>query len=84
MEVFPQVRIETLPSDYVRASESLNLGIPICESAANSPLGKALLKLMRDLTNQGQTVATSTPRAINAPPPSRSARKAGLFGWLKT
>ena len=42
-DVFPQVAIQTLPSDYVRASESINLGIPICESAAHSPLGTALL-----------------------------------------
>jgi pilus assembly protein CpaE len=83
MEVFPQMRIETLPSDYVRASESLNLGIPICESAANSSLGKALIKLMNNLTNQSQGGPATTPRATKAPPPREPARKTGLFGWLK-
>jgi pilus assembly protein CpaE len=81
VEVFPQVRIQTLPSDYVRASESLNLGTPICESAAYSPLGKALLKLMKDLT-QGQGPPTA-PQGTNRAAPTRPARKAGLFGWLK-
>ena len=82
-EVFPQVRIETLPSDYVRASESLNLGIPICESAANSPLGKALLKLAKDLS-QGQSAASASAsgRAASVTT-TEPPKKGGLFGWLK-
>ena len=77
-DVFPQVAIQTLPSDYVRASESINLGIPICESAAHSPLGKALLKLAKDL-DQGPTSGSlqSTPTVPHPP------KKGGLFGWLK-
>lgn len=77
-DVFPQVAIQTLPSDYVRASESINLGIPICESAAHSPLGKALLKLTKDL-DQGPTSGSlqSTPTVPHPP------KKGGLFGWLK-
>ena len=71
-EVFPGVPLQTIPSDYVRASESINLGIPICESAANSPLGKALLKLATDLS-QGKALGPAVP----------SPKKAGLLGWLK-
>jgi len=82
-EVFPQMRIETIPSDYVRASESLNLGIPICESAANSPLGKSLLKLMKEVANHAMGGPPVTPIAPNKPPPTGPVRKAGLFGWLK-
>jgi len=83
-EVFPGVPLQTIPSDYVRASESINLGIPICESAASSPLGKSLLKLAADLS-QGKALSPLTPSprpgepAPAAPPP----KKAGLFGWLK-
>lgn len=77
-DVFPQVAIQTLPSDYVRASESINLGIPICESAAHSPLGKALLKLAKDL-DQGQTSGSLQANPTSPQPP----KKAGLFGWLK-
>ena len=77
-DVFPKVTIQTLPSDYVRASESINLGIPICESAANSPLGKALLKLAKEL-DQGQTSGNLQSIPIAPQPP----KKGGLFGWLK-
>jgi pilus assembly protein CpaE len=83
-DVFPQLPIRTLPSDYVRASESINLGIPICESAASSPLGKALLKLAKDLNrSEGNSdpVTVRVPGASDqaAPPP----KKGGIFGWLK-
>jgi pilus assembly protein CpaE len=78
-EVFPQIQIQTLPSDYVRASESINLGIPICESAANSPLGKALLNLGKTLANLESTPSRAMSPATPASPP----KKSGLFGWLK-
>ena len=81
-EVFPQMPIQTLPSDYVRASESVNLGIPICESAANSPLGKALLKLARELAHEDVTKSNASPQALT-PTPAAPAKKSGLFGWLK-
>ena len=85
-DVFPNIPIETLPSDYVRASESVNLGIPICESAANSPLGKSLLRLAKTLAGGegAKAAATSGARlaapAPATPPPKKSGR---MFGWLK-
>ena len=82
-EVFPQIPIVTLPSDYVRASESVNLGIPICENAPHSPLGKALLKLAKDLAiepTSGPSGATRSPAKTEQEPPHK---KGGLFGWLK-
>ena len=81
-EVFPQMPIQTLPSDYVRASESVNLGVPICESAANSPLGKALLKLARELAHEEVTKTSASPQALT-PSSAAPAKKSGLFGWLK-
>ena len=83
MEVFPQVRILTLPSDYVRASESLNLGVPICESASSSPLGKALLKLAKDLDTRELGAAAAAKGAANVQVAKEEPKKAGLFGWLK-
>ncbi len=85
-DVFPNIPIETLPSDYVRASESVNLGIPICESAAHSPLGKSLLRLAKNLSG-GEGSKTAPPSGVRQaapapaiPPPKKSGR---MFGWLK-
>lgn len=83
-DVFSQIPIHTLPSDYVRASESINLGVPICESAASSPLGKALLKLAKTLTKAEGKNGLNTPQTPGAPGPTPPPKKGGLFGWLKS
>ncbi len=85
-EVFPGVAMQTIPSDYVRAAESINLGIPICESAASSPLGKALLKLATGLSQgsaQAPGPAGPGPRPSDLAPPAPAPKKAGILGWLK-
>ena len=84
-DVFVKVPIQTIPSDYLRASESLNLGIPICESAAESPIGKALLKLGKTLSKGESHTATSGPAPLNTSPTStaKPEKKAGIMGWLK-
>ncbi len=84
-DVFVKVPIQTVPSDYLRASESLNLGIPICESAAESPIGKALLKLGKTLSKGESHTATSGPAPLNTSPTStaKPEKKAGIMGWLK-
>ncbi|MEA3640843.1 MAG: AAA family ATPase [Lamprobacter sp.] len=51
-DVFPTLAIQTLPNDYVRASESINLGEPVCEKAPKSPLGIGLMKLAEVLTSK--------------------------------
>lgn len=51
-DVFPTLAIQTLPNDYVRASESINLGQPVCEKAAASPLGTGLTRLAEVLTSK--------------------------------
>ena len=70
-DVFPDVRIQTIPGDYVRASESINLGIPICESAPRSPLGRSLTELATGF-DPSAVDSTSVP-----------AKKSGMLGWLK-
>lgn len=83
-EVFMNVPIQTIPSDYVRASESLNLGIPICASATDSPLGKTLLRLAKVLS-QGEGPMIPAPVITYTPPPSapKPEKKAGILSWLK-
>ncbi|MBK5931124.1 AAA family ATPase [Halochromatium salexigens] len=51
-DVFPTLAIQTLPNDYVRASESINLGEPVCEKAPKSPLGIGLTNLAEVLTSR--------------------------------
>jgi pilus assembly protein CpaE len=70
-EVFPEIAIQTLPNDYVRASESINLGVPICEAAAQSPLGKGL-------TNLASLITSASLESSDAPQPQQ--KKRGLLG----
>jgi pilus assembly protein CpaE len=67
---FPEVRIETLPSDYVQASESINLGVGICDIAPRSPLGKGMVNLTNKLL-----VTDDVPTQVQT--------DKGLFGWLR-
>jgi pilus assembly protein CpaE len=82
-DVFVNVPIQTIPSDYVRASESLNLGIPICESAAEIPIGKALLKLGKALAKGPAAASGPAPLNTNPASPPKPEKKAGIMGWLK-
>jgi pilus assembly protein CpaE len=66
-EAFPGLAMETVPSDYARVSASINLGIPVVDSAARSPLAKAILNLSNRLL----------PANLQA---HKSA--SGIFGWL--
>ena len=84
-EVFPGVTIETIPSDYVRASESLNLGVPICESAPQAPLGVALLRLAKVLGADGEPGAPSSVTVpLTTPTASQEDKKKGLLSWWKS
>lgn len=84
-EVFPGVTIETIPSDYVRASESLNLGVPICESAPQAPLGVALLRLAQVLGKDGEpSGAASVSVPLTAPTAIQEDKKKGLLNWWKS
>lgn len=53
-DVFPDIQLWTLPGDYVLASESINLGVPICDSAPRSQLGRSLIELARYLEDPQQ------------------------------
>lgn len=64
---FPGSDIVTVPSDYRRVAESINLGVPVTEGAAGSPLA-------RSVTQLGKTVV---------PPAEGSVRRPdGILGWL--
>jgi len=75
-EVFPTIALQTLPNDYLRASESVNLGVPICEAAAQSPLGIGLMELAAVL--EGSSQATGYQQDQEPAPKKRS-----LLGWAK-
>ena len=64
---FPGVAIETVPSDYAQVSASINLGIPVVDSAARSSLARAILSLSRRLTPDKD---------------GEHRRPSGLLGWL--
>ena len=63
--------VMTLPSDYRRVTESINLGSPIVETARNSPVAKELLGLTERLCSE-------TPRTERV---TRQRRK--LFDWAR-
>jgi pilus assembly protein CpaE len=64
---FPGVAIETVPSDYAQVSNSINLGIPVVDGAARSPMGKAIRNLSRRLLPQEEQLYQ---------------RAHGMLGWL--
>jgi pilus assembly protein CpaE len=64
---FPGVSIETVPSDYTQVSTSINLGVPVVEGTARSPLTKAILNLTNRLLPDEE---------------QRHSRASGMFGWL--
>jgi pilus assembly protein CpaE len=64
--------VETLPSDFRRVNESVNLGSPLYDMARGAPLTKHLLKLTRVLSAAG----------VDDTHPVRRGR--GLFGWVRT
>jgi pilus assembly protein CpaE len=64
---FPQIPIETVPSDYAQVSASINLGVPVVEGTTRSALTKAILNLT-------QALAPDSDRTHK--------RTGGMLGWL--
>ena len=64
---FPGIDIATVPSDYRRVAESINLGVPVVESASGSALAKALVSL---------------GEKIESPAVDHVKRRGGLLSWL--
>jgi pilus assembly protein CpaE len=64
---FPQVPIETIPSDYAQVTASINLGVPVVEGTTHSALPKAILNLT-------QSLVPDSDRAHK--------RTGGMLGWL--
>ncbi len=75
-QVFPTIALQTLPNDFPQASESGNLGVPICETAAQSPLGKGLMELAAVLDGSSQASGYQSESKQGTP-------KRGLLGWRK-
>jgi pilus assembly protein CpaE len=61
------VTVETMPGDYPRVAESINLGVPLVEGSPRSALGKRLIALAR-------TIAVGSFQVHQ--------HGSGLFGWL--
>jgi pilus assembly protein CpaE len=59
--------IETVPGDYRRVAESINLGVPLCQGTARSALERRLAEL-------AETVLHATP--------GEQPRTRSLFRWL--
>jgi pilus assembly protein CpaE len=43
--ILPGIAVETIPGDYRRVAESINLGVPVAQGGGGSALGKRLLDL---------------------------------------
>ena len=66
-----QQDVMTLPSDFRRVNESVNLGSPLYDMARGAPITKRLLGLSRALTNQ-------------APDKETTRRGRGFFNWVRS
>jgi pilus assembly protein CpaE len=64
---FPDVGIKTIPSDYAQVSASINLGIPVVDSASHTSLAKAILNLSNRLLPNGE---------------AESKHNGSMLGWL--
>ncbi|KAA6184700.1 AAA family ATPase [Thiohalocapsa marina] len=78
-DVFPQLRVRTLPGDYLRASESINLGVPICESAPRSELCRSLQALATGIDKP--VAASDRPAQAAGEAPER--KKKGVLGLFR-
>ncbi|RLA51553.1 MAG: pilus assembly protein CpaF [Gammaproteobacteria bacterium] len=61
----------SLPGDFRRVNESINLGVPLYETAKNAPITKGLRSLSRLLGNQ------------NSEQESVAHKRPGLFNWVR-
>ena len=66
-EAFPGIEIETIPGDFRRVAESVNLGVPVVEGAQRSPLAKAIVALSERLAPQDNMAAK---------------KRSGVLRWL--
>ena len=57
--LLPGIAVETIPGDYRRVAESINLGVPVAQGGTGSPLGKRLLELT-DLVTSHTAMRTPT------------------------
>jgi pilus assembly protein CpaE len=66
-QVLVGVAVETVPGDYRRVAESINLGVPLYQGSPRSPLGKRLTEL-------ATSIAAGRPKMLQS--------GTSLFSWL--
>jgi pilus assembly protein CpaE len=66
-QVLVGVAVESIPGDYRRVAESINLGVPLYQGSPRSPLG-------RRLTELATSIAAGRPKMLQS--------GTSLFGWL--
>jgi len=57
----PDVRIASLPNDYRRVSQSINMGSPLLESASGASITRNLVKLATSLTGEKGSCVLGAP-----------------------
>lgn len=67
IEGFPGTAVVVVPGDFRRVAESVNLGVPVVESAPTSPLAKAIHQVSMRL---------------ETPAGNEKQKAGGLLGWL--
>ncbi|SFR78011.1 pilus assembly protein CpaE [Marinobacter daqiaonensis] len=58
----PDVRIVTLPNDYKRVSQSINIGSPLLESVPGASITRELVKVTRSLSGGGGQLRSAGSR----------------------
>jgi pilus assembly protein CpaE len=70
-EALPGLEISTLPNDFRRVSQSVNVGTPLFRLAARAPISRDLVRLSQRLGPDAQ-------------PAARRGGLLGLLGWART
>jgi pilus assembly protein CpaE len=50
------ITVETIPNDYKRVTENINLGIPLYKQSHSAPITKAVIQLAARLSNKDMTI----------------------------
>jgi len=64
VSVLPGLAIKTVPDDYRRVAESINLGVPLAQGAARSALGRRLSALTEIIENRAPVEPPSSTRFL--------------------
>ena len=56
-KMLSDISIETIPNDYKRVTENINLGIPLYKQSHSAPITKAVIQLAARLSDKNMTTA---------------------------